>query len=91
MQLSKEELDQIVELVCSRMAQGALEPKPLGVVELAEYLGVEPSWVYGQTKNLPHFKAGKHTRFMLSEVLPFLRRRNKFREACNASDRTTTS
>jgi len=37
---------------------------------LAEYLKVDPSWVYKQVslKTIPHFKNGKYTRFRKSAI-----------------------
>lgn len=37
---------------------------------LAEYLKVEPSWVYKQAsdKKIPHFKSGKYLRFKKSAI-----------------------
>lgn len=71
-----EKIGMIVELVCNRLA--SVEPKPVGVEELAEFLGVEKTWVYGQTKKLPHFKAGRHTRFIVTDVLAALKRESGY-------------
>lgn len=67
MALTDEELGQLADLVCQRLGT-YLVTKPLGVTELADFLGVEPSWVYGR-RDLPYFKAGKHKRFMINDVL----------------------
>lgn len=68
--LTEEELDKIADLVCRRLKM-QLMSKPLGVTELAEFLGVEPSWVYGR-RDLPSFRAGKHKKFMIKDVLEAL-------------------
>lgn len=52
------------------------EPEPLIDVEgLAEALLVDPSWIYGKTRQnlLPCVKVGKYYRFYLSEVLTSLK------------------
>lgn len=73
--LSEQDLEQIADLVFARMiAHGAIEARPVGVSELADFLGVDKSWVYGRMRILPHFKAGKHTRFVLKDVLTALGR-----------------
>lgn len=43
----------------------------LDVEELAAFLGVKPSWVYGKvaTKELPCLRVGRYLRFRVSEVL----------------------
>lgn len=84
MTLTDEELDLIVDRVCQRL-EVALITKPLGVSELAEFLKVEKSWVYGQ-RDLPHFFAGKHKRFMVADVLNSLGYRNKPKSAQEVSD-----
>jgi len=47
----------------------------MNVDQLASFLGVETSWVYGQSKKLPHVKVGKHLRFDRQEVLNYLRQK----------------
>jgi len=82
MALSETELERLADLVCERL-RGVLIQKPVGVEGLADFLGVEPSWVYGK-RDLPHFKAGKHKRFMINEVLDFLRCKcQQGQEVCN--------
>lgn len=46
-----------------RKAPDVMSPK-----QLAEYLGVSVSWVYQNTKELPHEKRGNKTIFIKSEV-----------------------
>lgn len=70
MPMTDEELERIADLVCQRLGMVMIH-KPLGVVELADFLSVEKSWVYGQ-KSLPHFWVGKHKRFMIPDVLDAL-------------------
>lgn len=55
--------------------------KPLLTVkELAQALSVPVSWVYDRTRRgqegIPHYKMGKYVRFVLEEVLAFLRETN---------------
>ena len=45
----------------------------LTVAEVAKFLKVPPSWIYGQTRargaaRIPHFKIGKYLRFRLADV-----------------------
>ena len=49
----------------------------LSVGEVAERLGVAPSWVYteAEARRLPSFKLGKYRRFRLSEILAWLETR----------------
>ena len=75
--LSDEQINKIVDRLYERLESEGLKPTaPLvvGVEELAKYLLVKKAWVYGRMKSLPHFKAGKHSRFVLEEVLISLRR-----------------
>lgn len=46
----------------------------MSVDELAEMLGVKPSWVYGQTSagSIPHLKVGRYVRFRAEDVLAWL-------------------
>jgi len=46
----------------------------LDVKELAAYLGVKPSWVYGKvaTGELPCIRVGRYLRFRLSDVLAWM-------------------
>jgi excisionase family DNA binding protein len=58
----------------ARGETGARSPQEIMTVEdLAKYLRVEQSWVYGQSKHLPHFRVGKHLRFFPNEVVAYLR------------------
>lgn len=86
MKLTEEEMERLADLVCQRL-RATLVQRPLGVNELAEFLGVEPSWVYGR-RDLPHFKAGKHKRFMVNDVLEALGCEAVLQkqEVCNAKD-----
>lgn len=47
----------------------------IGVDELAELLGVKPSWIYAQTSSgaIPHLKVGHYVRFSVDEVLAWLK------------------
>ena len=51
----------------------------LNVKELAEQLNVDPSWVYGKTRTgeIPHLRVGKYRRFVLADVLAWLRKQNE--------------
>lgn len=40
----------------------------LDIRGLAEYLKVNPSWIYKKTGEIPHFKNGKYLRFKKSAV-----------------------
>jgi len=49
----------------------------LNVHELAAILNVKPSWVYGKvaSREIPHLHVGRYPRFVLAEVLTWLRDR----------------
>ena len=54
----------------------------LTVVELAESLKVNRSWVYGKSRetgpgSIPKIKVGKYLRFELGKVMEWLRKKNK--------------
>lgn len=44
------------------------------VEELAEFLGVKRSWVYGKvaSKEIPHVHVGRYVRFVLSDVVAWI-------------------
>ncbi len=56
----------------------AKKPEPLmSVQELADYLNVQPNWVYAQIREarrtgLPVIKVGKYRRFMRQDVMDWL-------------------
>ena len=54
----------------------------LTVDELAESLSVPKSWVYGKSREkgpdaMPKIKVGKYCRFVLNDVLDWLKNQNK--------------
>ena len=54
----------------------------LTVDELAESLKVKKSWVYGKSRetgedSIPMIKVGKYCRFVLDDVLAWLKERNE--------------
>jgi len=56
--------------------------KLVGVNELADTLGVPPSWVYSRTREtgpdaIPRIKVGKYCRFVLDDVLDWLKSQNE--------------
>ena len=56
--------------------------KLMGVVELAEILGVPPSWVYARsretgTDSIPRIKVGKYVKFELDRVMDWLKKKNE--------------
>ena len=56
--------------------------KLLGVNELAETLSVPKSWVYSRTREIgpdamPMIKVGKYCRFVLNDVLDWLKSQNE--------------
>lgn len=70
--LSPESASLIADEIYKRM-QPIDENDILGVADLAKLLKVEDSWVYQKVKQLPHFRVGKHVRFIKWEVLAALR------------------
>ncbi|WP_224962444.1 helix-turn-helix domain-containing protein [Geomonas subterranea] len=81
MPMAEEDLEKIADMVCRRIEK-QLVCKPLGVAELADFLGVEKSWVYGR-RDLPFFMAGKHKRFMVKDVLEALGYAPGFKGGCD--------
>jgi excisionase family DNA binding protein len=64
---------QIVEMLRPLLIQkrkGEAEDRILSIEDLAQYLGVSPSWIYKQIsfKAIPYFKVGKHPRFRKVEI-----------------------
>lgn len=48
------------------------------VTELADFLGVKESWVYGKvaSKEIPHVHVGRYVRFVVSDVIAWLESSN---------------
>ena len=56
--------------------------KLIGVNELAENLGVPPSWVYARSRetgpgSVPRLKVGKYVKFELDKVMEWLKEKNE--------------
>ena len=56
--------------------------KLIGVNELAEVLGVPPSWVYARTRlkgpdSIPCLRVGKYLKFEFDEVMDWLKSQNE--------------
>ena len=57
--------------------------KLIGVNELAEILGVPPSWVYARTRlkggpdSIPCLRVGKYLKFEFDKVLDWLKEKNE--------------
>ena len=54
----------------------------IGVNELAEILGVPPSWVYARTREtgkgtIPRIYVGKYVKFKIDEVMAWLEKKNE--------------
>ncbi len=66
--IAKELADQLKPVIKSNGS--SINDKILTVESLAEYLSVEPSWVYKKIslKEIPYFKAGKYVRFKKSSI-----------------------
>ena len=59
-----------------------MNQKLIGVNELAEILGVPPSWVYSRSKetgpdSIPRLKVGKYVKFELGKVMDWLKEKNE--------------
>ena len=59
-----------------------MNQKLIGVLELAEILGVPPSWVYARTRmkgpdSIPMIRVGKYVKFELDKVMDWLKKRNE--------------
>lgn len=59
------------------MAMSTEHERLVSVQELAEYLGVKVSWVYGRTSagTIPHVKVGRYVRFRIADVERWLERK----------------
>lgn len=64
-ELVKEITDRVIKALTAILSKKQEEDIVFTVESLAEYLHVEPSWVYKQVslKNIPYFKSGKYIRF----------------------------
>ena len=51
----------------------------ISIKEMAEKLDLPVSWLYSRTrtKEIPHYKIGKHVRFNESEVWEWLKKQNE--------------
>ncbi len=56
------------ELKPALKPQGQDGDKIFTVESLAEYLGVGKSWVYGNMRQIPHFKVGRFPRFRKRQI-----------------------
>jgi len=61
---------------------GIIMKKLIGVTELAEILGVPPSWVYARSRetgpgSVPRLKVGKYVKFDLDKVMEWLKSQNE--------------
>lgn len=76
-ELEEKDIEAIAEKVAEKLrpvlcgkGKDAAEDTIFDVPGLADYLKVDPSWVYKQVsfKAIPHFKNGKYTRFRKSAI-----------------------
>ena len=54
----------------------------IGVNELAEVLGVPPSWIYARTRGtgndaMPRIRVGKYVKFKIDDVMSWLEKKNE--------------
>ncbi|MDH4205622.1 MAG: helix-turn-helix domain-containing protein [Desulfobacteraceae bacterium] len=59
-----------------------MHQKLIGVNELAEILGVPPSWVYARTRlkgsdSIPCLRVGKYLKFEFDKVMDWLKSQNE--------------
>ena len=59
-----------------------MEGRLIGVLELAELLGVPPSWVYARTREtgndaIPRIRVGKYVKFKIDDVMDWLNKKNE--------------
>ena len=59
-----------------------MNQKLIGVNELAEILGVPPSWIYARSRetgsdSIPRIKVGKYVKFELDRVKDWLKKKNE--------------
>lgn len=62
-----------------RMEQALHADRLMSVEDVAEFLQVRQSWVYGKVASgeLPHVRVGRYLRFRRQEVLEWLARRER--------------
>jgi hypothetical protein len=58
-----------------------MDQRLIGVNELAETLGVPPSWVYARTRlkgseSIPCLRVGKYLKFEFDKVMDWLKKQN---------------
>lgn len=60
-----------------------MEQRVLTVNQLAQELSLPRSWIYSRTRTgeIPMLRAGKHIRFVLSEVMAYLKQQTQQHEA----------
>ena len=66
-----------IEVLSARDSPEPQDMKLVDVERMAEILGVNKNWIYRRTMagagGIPHYRVGRHVRFLVSEVLGFLR------------------
>lgn len=71
---------QAVEQLGNKLDQGKLVNEEMNVKQLANFLNVNPKWIYRQTglkKNpMPHIYNGKYLSFKIKDVLEWRERMN---------------
>lgn len=77
----KNYLYQFLLLLCF-MGEYLMNDNFLSVNELAEFLNVPKSWIYSRTREtgpdaMPSIKVGKYCRFVLDDVLDWLKNQNE--------------
>ncbi len=64
------EVVEMIKPLLKRIEKGNGNERILDVPGLADYIGVDESWVYKQVSNnsLPYFKAGRYVRFRKNQI-----------------------
>ena len=62
--------------------ESTMNQKLIGVNELAEVLGVPPSWIYTRTRqtgpgSIPRINVGKYIKFEIDKVMDWLKEKNE--------------
>ena len=59
-----------------------MDYKLFGIKELAEFLGVKPSWCYSKSRekgpeSIPRIYVGKYVKFKIDDVMEWLKKKNE--------------
>ncbi len=73
MQLEEEDVERIANAIVKKLHHNPAKDRLFSVEELADYLQVNPQWIYKKKGTIPHRKVGKYLKFPKSEIDRWLR------------------